>query len=763
MLWQYFLSHALSLPPRKQPVRIPLDYYKILGIPSEATDEQVSQAYQDRSLQLPRREYGECAIAGRKQLLEQAYSILSDPSKREEYQRQLAGEIQGSEAAPQVTLPAIETGKGKKSASDVEIGATEIAEAQLPGALLLFQELGDYKSVLSLGEHYLPRFSAPSAQLARADITLALALAYLETSLEQWQQGECEKAAVAASKGWELLEQEQLFPEIQTQLADELYKLRPYRILERVALESERSAEREQGLTMLREMLEERQGIDGREEDRSGLGIDDFLRFVQQLRLYLSAEEQQELFEAEARRPSNTAIYLAAYVLLARGFAEKQPCFILRAQEWLERLGERQEVYLERATCALLLGQTAEANAILEQAPAEEVLELIRRKSQESPDLIPGLCWYAERWLHAEVLTHFRDLSSQQVSLEDYFADENVQAYLDGLLAVTQEAKPAREIDTNWEGSAMIARKRLEDINLRSVRKRVKRQKSALTAPERARVTVLAGAAAGGATALAVPPPAAPRTEDLHLPEYAEESQIAGEPLASALPKSPPAAPSPRRRFKARTRPQKFQDTQPAKGKRRSKRRWSVDFRRLLPTIALFLGLGTLAVWLVKSQFKPSPLAVLEGEQLLVRLDQPPIDIPPAGVRLPPPSSLSEVEAKAAIETWLDKKSQAFGQQHQIAALDEILSEPALSIWRKRAETAKNNQSYRQYQHQIQVQSVESVSPGRAVVVAQVKETTTYYQGGKLNRRQDESLRVRYALAYSEGRWLIQNINAFKF
>jgi hypothetical protein len=740
-------------------VRIPLDYYRILGVPSEATDEQVSQAYQDRCLQLPRREYGECAIAGRKQLLEQSYSALSDSSKRGAYDRQLSGETAGGEPAPQVTLPPIETGGVIKSASDGERDSIEISEAQLPGALLILQELGDYERAISWGERYLPRFSSPSAQPARSDIALTLALAYLETSLEQWQQGEWEKAAAAASKGLELLQRQQLFPEVQAQLARELYKLRPYRILERVALDSSRSAERQQGLEMLREMLEERQGIDGRTDDRCGLGIDDFLRFVQQLRLYLTAAEQQQLFESEARRPSTTAIYLAAYVLLARGFAEKQPGFILQAQEWLERLGERQDVYLERATCALLLGQTTEANAILEQAPAEEALALIREQSQESPDLIPGLCWYAERWLQTEVLSHFRDLASQQVSLEEYFANESVQAYLDGLLGEIQAAEPARKIDTNWEESAMIAKKRLEDMSIRSGNKREKRHKSALSATAHARIPVLAGAAAGGGTALTVPQPAPPRAESLNLQDYVGELQTAEAALGSALPELSPAVPSPRRRrSKTRTRPQKFQDVQRSTGKRRSKHRWSVDLRRLLPAIALFFGLGSLAVWLLKSQFNPPPLTALQGEQLLIRLNQPPIDLPSLEARLSPPSALSEAEAQAAVEAWLAKKAQAFGKQHQIAALNEILSEPALSIWRKRAETEKNNQSYRQYQHQIQVQSVKSVAPGRAVVEAKVKETTDYYQAGKLSRKQDTSLRVRYTLAYSQDRWLIQNI-----
>ncbi|MEL6762276.1 MAG: J domain-containing protein, partial [Cyanobacteria bacterium J06607_6] len=47
-------------------MRIPLDHYRILGLPIQATTEQLKQAHRDRTLQLPRREYSEIAIESRK-------------------------------------------------------------------------------------------------------------------------------------------------------------------------------------------------------------------------------------------------------------------------------------------------------------------------------------------------------------------------------------------------------------------------------------------------------------------------------------------------------------------------------------------------------------------------------------------------------------------------------------------------------------------------------------------------------------------------
>ncbi|MGB8687789.1 MAG: DnaJ domain-containing protein, partial [Microcoleus sp.] len=64
---------------------IPLDYYRILGLPIQATAEQLHQAHRDRTLQLPRREYSEVAIVARKQLLDEACAVLSDSDGRKAY------------------------------------------------------------------------------------------------------------------------------------------------------------------------------------------------------------------------------------------------------------------------------------------------------------------------------------------------------------------------------------------------------------------------------------------------------------------------------------------------------------------------------------------------------------------------------------------------------------------------------------------------------------------------------------------------------
>ena len=70
-------------------MQIPLDYYRILGLPMQATAEQLEQAHRDRTLQLPRREYSEYAIKSRKQLVDAAHVALKDSGTRQAYDAQL--------------------------------------------------------------------------------------------------------------------------------------------------------------------------------------------------------------------------------------------------------------------------------------------------------------------------------------------------------------------------------------------------------------------------------------------------------------------------------------------------------------------------------------------------------------------------------------------------------------------------------------------------------------------------------------------------
>ncbi|HBL60752.1 MAG TPA: molecular chaperone DnaJ, partial [Cyanobacteria bacterium UBA8803] len=784
-------------------MRIPLDYYRILGLPIQATAEQLSQAYRDRALQLPRREYSEVAITSRKELLDEAYGVLFDPEERSAYDAGFLAKTYEPGSNQPITSQSTTVNETATTSLDPHSPSIEIKNEQFVGALLILQELGEYELVLKLGQPYLSssdsltldkgRLGDP--QLVRPDIILTLALACLELGREQWQQGQYENAAISLEMGQELLLREGLFPTVRGEIQTDLYKLRPYRILELLALPDDNSSERRKGLRLLQDMLQERMGIDGAGDDQSGLSIDDFLRFIQQLRGYLTAAQQQTLFEAEARRPSAVATYLAVYALVARGFAERQPALIARAKQMLIRLGKRQDVHLEQSVCALLLGQTEEASRALELSQEYEPLAFIREHSQGSPDLLPGLCLYGERWLQNSVFPHFRDLVNQKASLKDYFADEQVQAYLENLPESSPEANNEWAVASQKKAYATATTSRTvgetNRVSTQSSRGREKLNAESVVVGSRLTREREPAAAATSRTAVVGATTARSSASGVSALSSAQglgtqPSSRMGEQPARAIDATTTglagdvAANSPRRgrqpRGKSEVGTSHAQEGNGVAGSSSTTVGSSVPLppgrlqhvpdrlksgKKAKPKVLLVLGvlvgvglvgwlLIALISWLHKSLQSFSAPA-LEEPQPMVQLAQPPIPIPEPGSQLMAPGgALNEETAQQVIQTWLSTKAAALGSDHQIDQLEKILANPILSVWRQRAEATKESNSHWKYQHKVRVTSVQTsaANPDQAKVEAEVNEVASFYQQGELNQAKSysENLRVRYTL-----------------
>ncbi|MEQ8752489.1 MAG: IMS domain-containing protein [Coleofasciculus sp. G1-WW12-02] len=774
-------------------MRIPLDYYRILGMPIQATSEQLQVAYRDRTLQLPRREYSEVAIASRKELLDEAYGVLSDPEQRSTYDASFLEKTYNPEPSPSVDRESIVSGAQTTATDRIDPNnpSLDITKEQFVGALLILQELGEYELVLQLGHPYLQSRDSISLdkghlgdpQLVRPDIILTLALACLELGREQWQQGRYENAALSLETGQELLLSEGLFPTVRGEIQADLYKLRPYRILELLALPDENIAERRKGLQLLQDMLQERQGIDGSGDDQSGLSIDDFLRFIQQLRGYLTAAQQQTLFEAEARRPSAVATYLAVYALIARGFAQRQPALIARAKQMLMRLGRRQDVHLEQAVCALLLGQTEEASHALELSHEYEPLAFIREQSQGAPDLLPGLCLYGERWLQNSVFPHFRDLAEQTASLKDYFADEQVQAYLEQLPESTPTANNEWSVTAQKKAYTTAASAGRSNGHSRDREPAIVGSYSTLEqdmASKTGSFGTGSRTSVSGVSTLPTSPRVASPTS--RVGESATQAiNASGDSSANAALKSPPSGRPSKVRSEAeatRVRPGSGISTPSAEGhldqsppgrlQQLPERRKATQKNRrsILLVIAGLVGvglLGWLVIALIQNIRQSFSAPALEGEQPMVELAQPPIPIPEPGSQLMAPGGpLTQDTAQQVIQTWLSTKSQAFGPDYQIDRLDQILSTPVLSVWRRRAQTNQQRNIYAQYNHQVKVTSVQTnpANSDQAKVEAAVKEEARFYQDGEITQglSYNENLQVQYELVRQDGQWFIKDM-----
>ncbi|WP_442937617.1 IMS domain-containing protein [Nostoc sp.] len=761
-------------------MRIPLDYYRILGLPLAASDEQLRQAYSDRIVQLPRREYSQAAISSRKQLIEEAYVVLSDPKQRSTYDQLYLAHAYDPDNLAAAAVALENRTESTKRGTDTQSLGIEITQDELVGALLILQELGEYELVLKLGRPYLVNKNTTTSarkgnnlvdeeiheSAEHPNVVLTVALACLELGREQWQQGNYENAAISLETGQELLAREGLFSSVQAEIQADLYKLRPYRILELLALPQEKTAERHQGLELLQNLLEDRGGIDGTSNDDSGLNIDDFLRFIQQLRNHLTVAEQHKLFEAQSKRPSAVATYLAVYALIARGFAQRQPALIRQARQMLIRLGKRQDVHLEQSLCALLLGQTQEATRVLELSQEYEALAFIREKSQDSPDLLPGLCLYAEQWLQHEVFPHFRDLANQQAFLKDYFANQQVQAYLEALPTDAEttnewavinpqhfpqpQTNNPRFQNNSTKTSGQFNYSRTPDLDLPETPTKETPEYSNLLSPmwnssgsvksevpSAERMSRGTNHHLNGSAKTAAPGHNQKRRQRKPTPSASRER----------VPDNRPHSRRPRRR---RT----FANT--IEGKTRLV--WRV-FISLVSILVFWVLVTTTFGWL-KNLFFPTPSG--RGLELFLQINQPPISIPDRNSKSQSSDGpLTDITAEEVIRTWLSTKAAAFGPNHEINNLEQILTGSALAQLRQTVEEDRSYNRYRKYDHSLKVESVEKIDlfADRAAVEATVKETTYLYQNGEFKNSSKDNLRVRYDLIRQRGKWRIQTIS----
>ena len=756
-------------------MRIPLDYYRILGLPLAASEEQLRQAYSDRIVQLPRREYSTTSISSRKRLIEEAYMVLLDTEKRKVYdQLYLAHVYTPNKTADPVPPETLADNNSKDQ--DAQSLSIEITPEGFVGSLLILQELGEYELVLKLGRPYL--VNKPNLVSLKTghrvnqteipenpdlpDIILTVSLACLELGREEWQQGHYENAAVSLETGEELLAREGLFPSVRAEMAADLYKLRPYRILELLALPQTQIPKRRQGLELLQSILEDRCGIDGTGNDQSGLNIDDFLRFIQQIRHYLTVSEQHKLFELESKRPSAVATYLAVYSLIARGFAQRQPALIRQAKQMLMQLAKRQDVHLEQSLCALLMGQTEEATRVLELSQEYEALAFIREKSQDSPDLLPGLCLYSEQWLQQEVFPHFRDLSKQQASLKDYFADRQVQAYLESLptdaqitneWAVTNhQSFPQPDINhfrhhTNNSTEIQQYHHQTSNPELPETHIRPHPESTQVSIPRWNHPSTdgSAGNQTSQIPSTAVTPNRRPHPAN-------------GTPTAATNHQSPKRR---RRKPSSNSIPQRFIQSQTnflSSLDPKIRLVWLVLFS--LGGLLVFSLLVSTAFGLVKNILFPS--SSLHGEQLAIELNQPPITIPdPNSQTEPSNEELTKETAKEVIETWLSAKAAALGQNHDIDGLNEILTGVVLSQWQSVAQQEQEEKRYRQYEHNVEIIAVSKKGTDKDYVAvdAKVQEVTQFYQNSLQKKSSNEKLRVRYDLVRKKDKWLIQRMS----
>ncbi len=401
-------------------MELPIDHFRLLGV-SPTTDVQtVLRTLQQRLDRVPDQGFTLDTLEVRNTLLRQSADLLSDPEGRSSYESQLTALSQSGQPLQ---------------------AALELGSNQELGGLLLLHEAGQHPEVFELVYRALQPPQAPALGSGReADLTLLGALSCLAGAEDLRRNRRFESAALLLAQGQQLLQRMGQQPQQRQAISDALLALRPYRVLDLLSRDLGAVEARSEGLRLLEELVEERGGLEGQRDLR--MGTDEFQAFFRQIRAYLTVQEQIDLFSRWSSAPGHqggTADFLATTALTASGFAQRKPERIATARKRLLASGQP-NIQPLLACLHLLLGQVEEAETAFSEGSSPELQSWAQRAGD---DPLAQLCAYCRDWLARDVLPGYRDLDADP-DLEAYFADRDVQAFLDELEDSPSAASPSQ-------------------------------------------------------------------------------------------------------------------------------------------------------------------------------------------------------------------------------------------------------------------------------------------------------------------------------
>ena len=140
---------------------------------------------------------------------------------------------------------------------------------------------------------------------------------------------------------------------------------------------------------------------------------------------------QSKIYENWYRRGSEDAGFLAAFALIASGFSYRKPELLQEARKYLRNINTNGFDPMPLIGCLdLLLGDIKQAESRFRSSSDEKLKDWLDNYPGET---LGALCDYCRNWLKKDVLVGFRDIEIQTVNLEDWFACQEVQIYIEQL------------------------------------------------------------------------------------------------------------------------------------------------------------------------------------------------------------------------------------------------------------------------------------------------------------------------------------------
>ena len=280
-------------------MELPLDHFRLIGVSPSATSEEILRAFQLRLDKTPDEGFSYEVLTQRSELLRNTADLLTDPESRREYENLLLNGASGLEFS---------------------------SNREVAGLILLW-ESGSPKEAFKLARKALQPPQTPALGSTReADLTLLAALTARDSAIQEQQLRYYSNSADFLQEGIQLLQRMGKLGEIRKDLEEDLASLLPYRILDLLSRDLNEQESHKKGLSMLENLIIKRGGLEGNNKFEYGsyLNQQEFEVFFQQIRPYLTVQEQIDLFLELQKRGSLEAGFLAFLSFDSNWFRKKK-------------------------------------------------------------------------------------------------------------------------------------------------------------------------------------------------------------------------------------------------------------------------------------------------------------------------------------------------------------------------------------------------------------------------------------------------------
>ncbi len=399
-------------------VDLPIDHFRLLGVSPTAEPEAVLRTLQLRLDRCPDQGFTHESLNQRAELLRLSADLLTDPERRGQYEAML---LELGQDHPGDTA-------GLELSSNLEVA----------GLMLLWEAHAPHEA-FQLARQALQPPQAPALGSGReSDLALLAALAARDAADQDQEQRRYESAANLLQEGMQLLQRMGKLPEQRQVLETDLSRLRPFRILDLLSRDLAEQSARHEGLMMLESFISDRGGLEGSalkglETADLPAGMDQgaFELFFQQIRRFLTVQEQVDLYGRLQDAGSVDASFLVVMALAAAGFSQRKPERVQDARTRLEELNlDGLDTQPLLGCLDLLLGDVDRAERHFASSPDPALKTWL---SAHPGDALAALCDYCRTWLGRDVLPGYRDVDAEAIDLEAWFADRDVQAYVERL------------------------------------------------------------------------------------------------------------------------------------------------------------------------------------------------------------------------------------------------------------------------------------------------------------------------------------------